>query len=501
MDIDNYLDLNKEFASITGSYEIIQLLGTGSYGVVVKAQNKETKKIVAIKKFFSVYRDMVDAKRILREIAIIRKLNATKHPNIIEIYDLIIPDQQKVNEIFLVMEFCEMDLSKFIESGYQMSPLMIKKIILDILQGLHYMNKRGVIHRDIKPANILINIRPNVTAKLCDFGLSREMTLNFQTDELLNIFLSGIAHGQVYNEDGKNMIEIQDGVTHGNLSKDLFDYVQKKLNEISYKLICQQASGNGKKLAVNFVQKCLYNEMNIKNYYDLYKLYKDEDMKLRRNLTPHVITRAYRPPEILLVESIYSNTVDIWSCGCILGEMLLSTLKEYHPMFNGKYSCFLSPLGETFNETEQMMVILQGIGAVTLEDMSFITNESKKNFLQYINDIINKKRICVYRNKFKNCDPTLVSLLQEMLRFNPIKRANIESAITYLGGKVDAKSYDPIINIWEEENSWTEEKMKQYLLYELNEYKVQNLANDIGDLCSLAEVKKSAPSKIRISRK
>jgi len=40
------------------------------------------------------------------------------------------------------------------------------------------------------------------------------------------------------------------------------------------------------------------------------------------NLTAHVSTRWYRAPELIILERKYSNAIDIWSVGCILGELL-----------------------------------------------------------------------------------------------------------------------------------------------------------------------------------
>lgn len=56
------------------------MIGSGSYGFVVQAKDKTTGKKVAIKRFTDVFEDEIDAKRILREICLLRKL---KHPNLI----------------------------------------------------------------------------------------------------------------------------------------------------------------------------------------------------------------------------------------------------------------------------------------------------------------------------------------------------------------------------------------------------------------------------------
>lgn len=71
----------------------------------------------------------------------------------------------------------------------------------------------------------------------------------------------------------------------------------------------------------------------------------------KRRLSDHVVTRWYRPPEIILIEKIYGPAVDVWSVGCIFAELLQKTSKHLadpntlknQPLFPGK-SCFpLSP--------------------------------------------------------------------------------------------------------------------------------------------------------------
>ena len=94
-----------------------------------------------------------------------------------------------------------------------------------------------------------------------------------------------------------------------------------------------------------------------------------------RELTSHVVTRWYRAPELILVEKIYTAAIDIWSLGCIFGELLTmmkenaSTFVERRPLFPGK-SCFpLSPGGDNplkgmseSKKTDQLGVIFDVIG-------------------------------------------------------------------------------------------------------------------------------------------
>lgn len=71
--------------------------------------------------------------------------------------------------------------------------------------------------------------------------------------------------------------------------------------------------------------------------------------QVKRELTGHVVTRWYRAPELILLEKDYTAKIDVWSVGCIFGELLnmikenASTFLDRSPLFPGS-SCFpLSP--------------------------------------------------------------------------------------------------------------------------------------------------------------
>ena len=81
------------------------------------------------------------------------------------------------------------------------------------------------------------------------------------------------------------------------------------------------------------------------------ELKKTKEMRknMKRQLTGHVVTRWYRAPELILLEKDYGPAIDMWSVGCIFGEMLgmmkasAATYMDRRPLFPGK-SCFpLSP--------------------------------------------------------------------------------------------------------------------------------------------------------------
>ena len=70
---------------------------------------------------------------------------------------------------------------------------------------------------------------------------------------------------------------------------------------------------------------------------------------MRKQLTTHVVTRWYRPPEVILMSHYYSYSVDIWSVGCIFAELLgmmeenFANFTERKPLFPGLSCTTLSP--------------------------------------------------------------------------------------------------------------------------------------------------------------
>lgn len=91
-------------------YEVRHLIGTGSYGHVCEAYDHVEKRVVAIKKIHRVFEDLIDCKRILREVAI---LNRLQHDNIVKILDIVVPENlTKFDEMYIVLEIADSDFKK-----------------------------------------------------------------------------------------------------------------------------------------------------------------------------------------------------------------------------------------------------------------------------------------------------------------------------------------------------------------------------------------------------
>jgi serine/threonine protein kinase len=163
---------DKEFFTEYGEasqYEIQEVIGKGSYGIVASAIDTHTGQKVAIKKINNVFEHVSDAMRILREIKLLRLL---RHPDIVDIKHIMLPPcPREFKDIYVVFELMETDLDEVIQMNDDLTPGHHKFFLYQLLRGLKYIHSAHVFHRDLKPKNILAN--EDCKLKICDFGLAR----------------------------------------------------------------------------------------------------------------------------------------------------------------------------------------------------------------------------------------------------------------------------------------------------------------------------------------
>merc|ERR1719419_1229355 len=127
-------------------------------------------------------------------------------------------------------------------------------------------------------------------------------------------------------------------------------------------------------------------------------------------LTEYVATRWYRAPEVMLNAKGYTKALDIWSVGCILGEMI-----NNKPMFPGKHYL------------DQICRIQEVLGSPTQEDLASILNDKARCYLA---SLPFKPKV-PFNRIYPHADVHALDLLEKMLTFNPHKRITVVEALQH----------------------------------------------------------------------
>jgi serine/threonine protein kinase/formylglycine-generating enzyme required for sulfatase activity len=165
----------------------LDLLGKGGFATVYKAYDKILEMPVALKFFHP--QDQANKYTIINEI---KRAIILAHPNIVKYYGV----ETLINRNYHgqdeevqigVMEFVQEGQLKTFMSNNPLNMDQLKKLLIDILEGLKYLHSEGIIHRDIKPQNILLgrDKQNRLVAKIADFGISKSADSNQASASIL----------------------------------------------------------------------------------------------------------------------------------------------------------------------------------------------------------------------------------------------------------------------------------------------------------------------------
>lgn len=155
-------------------YKRLNTIDEGTFGVVHRAQDRETGRIVALKRLKTERRSNQFPITSLREINILLSL---RHENVVELIEMV--TDPETDDVFMVMEFMEHDMKMLLRqkqlSGSLFPQAQVKTLMQQLLAGVHALHSNWVLHRDLKTSNLLLNDKG--VLKLADFGLARKYTL------------------------------------------------------------------------------------------------------------------------------------------------------------------------------------------------------------------------------------------------------------------------------------------------------------------------------------
>ncbi|KAI8100499.1 hypothetical protein M9435_006983 [Picochlorum sp. BPE23] len=382
---------------VGSGYELIRVLGYGSYSCVCLAKSRVDGGLVALKRIGNVLNSHEQTKRVLREIAILRRIN---HPNVIQLKDVFL-QPSSTGECRLVggkLVHCSVDLyiaTEFADGGdlYHMKGQLtgdeVTAILWQLLGGLKYLHSLRVWHRDVKSQNVFVVWQGGQrVVKLGDFGSARS-------------HFSGSEQGGVKRSDS-NMNESAQFLHPISSTKSM-----AMDSDVGDLLMEPSADGSG----------------------------------FKAPLTRVVATPCYRAPEVVISRGGYTDAIDMWGLGCIFGEMLsrvayVGSATTPHlqvaPMFALKEMPKTPNSGETYGRPEcattrrELEALFDVIGTPAWRDVDVVEMEAWRNYLAKLPGKAPK-----LQRKFKAAGEVAIHLLTRLLEFDPQRRPSCDEAMLH----------------------------------------------------------------------
>src|SRR6266566_1102311 len=279
-----------------GNYQILEEIGRGGMGVIYRARQRHSRRIVALKRILSYDADSHETLARFRREA--RGAASLDHPNILPIYEV---REDEGGLPFFSMKFAAggslLDAAPALRSEPRRSVALMAKVA----RAVQYAHAQGILHRDLKPGNVLLDGRGEPLVS--DFGLAKWLDTVSDLTRSLTIFgTPGYIAPEQAKGSAPNLTPAADVYSLGAILFDLFTGRPPFLGEHALAVIQQAAEKPAPKLRSlapkldrdleTICAKCLEREPNAR-----YRSAGDLAEDLERWLAGrHIIARPVSPP-------------------------------------------------------------------------------------------------------------------------------------------------------------------------------------------------------------
>ena len=164
-----------------GNYQILEEIGRGGMGVIYRARQRHSRRIVAVKRILTYHADSQETLvRFRREAEAAAKLD---HPNILPIYEVGENDDGLPS---FSMKFAAGGSLADAAPDLRKEPRRIVRLMAKVARAVEYAHAEGILHRDLKPGNILLDGRGEPLVS--DFGLAKWLDTTSDLTHTLTIF-------------------------------------------------------------------------------------------------------------------------------------------------------------------------------------------------------------------------------------------------------------------------------------------------------------------------
>ena len=164
-----------------GNYQILEEIGRGGMGVIYRARQRHSRRIVALKRVLRYHADSRETlERFRREAEAAASLD---HPNILPIYEV---GKTEDGLPFFSMKYAPGGSLQRIAPALRNEPRRSVRLLAKVARAVQYAHEQGVLHRDLKPGNILLDGRGEPLVS--DFGLAKWINSTSDLTQTMTVF-------------------------------------------------------------------------------------------------------------------------------------------------------------------------------------------------------------------------------------------------------------------------------------------------------------------------